>query len=339
MLINDFGIDALKTSMRNKYRDFNVKHGKANSGGYRRQQSGLCFVNHVPKFTLSRKSQIYTVGSCFAREVESALNKLGVSLTSDGMGIPARFLNPNHVELAKDVKKHGESFTTRTPINRYSTHSITYDFERVFESQNLFEQSIYKIGDSDEFWDPQIKNIKRGNLDQTREVRTLLDKIISSAKLADAIIVTLGMTETWFDSETGAILPIPPQPLIVKNNPHRFRFFNTTYQEVVENLEKFLSLVSTHIGKETKIIITTSPIPLGTTFTDKDVIVANSRSKSVLCAAAQAFAAKHELVDYFPSYEMVVNSPIEIWVDDGVHVKVEYVEQIMERFVGLYFQN
>jgi hypothetical protein len=44
------------------------------------------------------------------------------------------------------------------------------------------------------------------------------------------------------------------------------------------------------------------------TFSTMDIVVANTWAKSLLRAVAQEWAAAHENVDYFPSYEIVQNS-------------------------------
>ncbi|NKB43208.1 MAG: hypothetical protein GKS03_02900 [Alphaproteobacteria bacterium] len=338
MLKNEAGIDALKTAMENDYRVFGgpVKLGEK-LASFRRASSGLCKVHHVPKFSLKPEEKIYTVGSCFARNVEIALRNLGISLVTDGIVYPYQWVDPRHTQAKKMIEEGNiHLFETRTALNRYSTHSMTYDFDRVFSGTSSLESTTYKLSD-DKYWDPQVKNIIQGDIEHTKEVRNILDRNINAAKKSTVIIATLGMTETWFDGETGVILPAAPGPQLIKNNPQRFRFFVANYYDVLENLKRFRKLIDTHIDPTTKIIITTSPIPLGSTFTSKDSIVANSRSKSTLCAAAQDFAEQNELVDYFPSYEMVVNSQYDVWYEDGVHVLAEFVDEIMERFVGLYF--
>tara|TARA_R110000868_G_scaffold32825_4_gene119648 strand:+ start:1043 stop:1774 length:732 start_codon:yes stop_codon:yes gene_type:complete len=211
MLTGQLGLDALRTAMENKHRFFDAKGDNVNSGGYRRKVPGLCTIHHSPKFVLTKSSEIYTVGSCFAREVENALKELGVSLTSDGLEFPVQWVDPNHAQARnKSTEELEKTFGKRTPINRYSTHSITYDFERVFTDRGSFEETILDLGDGSKYWDPQVKNIKLGDLEHTKSVRELLDKNILSAKRANVIIITLGMTETWFDSAHGAILPTPP---------------------------------------------------------------------------------------------------------------------------------
>jgi hypothetical protein len=56
-----------------------------------------------------------------------------------------------------------------------------------------------------------------------------------------------------------------------------------------------------------------------------------------LRAVAQEWAAAHENVDYFPSYEIVQNSERDaIWEPDLIHVKVVGLHHIMELFLQSY---
>src|SRR3546814_16075656 len=69
------------------------------------------------------------------------------------------------------------------------------------------------------------------------------------------------------------------------------------------------------------------------TFTNMDVFTANTYSKAVLRVAGQMLTARFPFVDYFPSYEMVMNSPRAMtWADDQVHVALHAFEQEISRF-------
>ncbi len=83
--------------------------------------------------------------------------------------------------------------------------------------------------------------------------------------------------------------------------------------------------------------MTTSPVVLARTFTDKDIIVANNHSKSVLRAVAGEVSDECARVDYFPSYEIATIGPREqVWDDDLIHVKSNFVARIMQHVTGAY---
>jgi hypothetical protein len=67
--------------------------------------------------------------------------------------------------------------------------------------------------------------------------------------------------------------------------------------------------------------------------------VANTYAKSLLRAVAQEWAAAHGNVDYFPSYEIVLNSDrAAAWEADLRHVKGAGAQHIMELFVRRYLE-
>ncbi len=73
------------------------------------------------------------------------------------------------------------------------------------------------------------------------------------------------------------------------------------------------------------------------TFSTEDVVLANTYSKSLLRTVAQEWAAAHENVHYFPSYEIVQNSDrLVAWEDDLRHVKGQVASHIMSLFLSNY---
>jgi GSCFA family protein len=86
-----------------------------------------------------------------------------------------------------------------------------------------------------------------------------------------------------------------------------------------------------------QIIVTVSPVSLQATFSGEDVVIANTYSKSVLRAAAQAWATVAKNVHYFPSYEIVQNSDRTVtWEEDLRHVRGPVVLHIMNLFLCNY---
>ena len=60
---------------------------------------------------------------------------------------------------------------------------------------------------------------------------------------------------------------------------NRFRFENTDYAENMKAVREIVELIRAKSSKDVKIILTVSPVPLNRTFSDQDIIVANSYSK------------------------------------------------------------
>ena len=77
---------------------------------------------------------------------------------------------------------------------------------------------------------------------------------------------------------------------------------------------------------------------MSATFTGEDIIVANTLSKSTLRGAAGWWAAAHERVHYFPSFEIAMNAQREVaWYQDGLHVHHKVVRHIVDLFTSYTF--
>jgi hypothetical protein len=75
------------------------------------------------------------------------------------------------------------------------------------------------------------------------------------------------------------------------------------------------------------------------TFSTMDVVLANTYAKSLLRTVAQEWAAAHDNVDYFPSYEIVQNSDrAAVWEPDLRHVKGAGAQHIMDLFLRHYLE-
>jgi len=331
------GMTALQRASANAFRVFSRKNSDPTDAGMRIKTNTFCHIHHQPKFKLQRSSLFFTTGSCFAREVEFALEKLWVKLSAGEETFSYDHFSPSHSSLPSKATGPDDLVSRpRSPMNRYCPHSMLYDIERVLEDKHSFEDTIVRL-DGGKVWDPQLKNLRLGDLNFALEMRGILDRIIRSIVDADVVIMTLGMTESWLDIESGAVLPTPPNPVYLKKFPQRFGYFEADYDNVLSTLTAIIAKIGAYSRKSPKIIVTVSPVPMGSTFSDKDVIVANSYSKSTLVSAAQTVAKNYDHVDYFPSYEMVVNSPRAIWHEDYIHIKQQYVAQIMREFTAHYF--
>ena len=124
---------------------------------------------------------------------------------------------------------------------------------------------------------------------------------------------------------------------MLKPQPNRYEFHLTSFIENWDSLETLHALLTRYGHPDLRIVITVSPVPLLSTFSKMDVVVANTYGKSLLRTVAQEWAAAHHNVDYFPSYEIVQNSNREaVWEADLRHVTGTAVQHIMDLFVREY---
>ncbi|MCA0200734.1 MAG: GSCFA domain-containing protein [Proteobacteria bacterium] len=330
------GMAALQTSMDNPHNRFNAGAGSA---AERLRARAPVEVQCRPKFPLSHGDGVFTMGSCFARNVEYALIAAGMRVLPEKWDFPSEFLHPDAAARARVATGVHHHVILRSVLNRYTPASMLNEFQRALEPDTFRapQKGLVHI-DEDQWFDPHTKDTAFQGLRESLMVRFLVDEAAKSMVQARAIFLTLGHTETWFDSETGLVLNVAPPPLLIRKSPDRFRFFNATYPDALEALEQIFALVSRHIQPSMKFIVTVSPVPLNTTFTARDIVAANTYSKSTLRAVAETFAARHDTVDYFPSYEMVMSThPDLAWEADRMHVPQALVQSIITRFMACYF--
>ncbi len=332
------GLAALQAARDNPRSRFNDGAGGAAA---RLKGGGPVAVHGSPKFRLSRADSVFTMGSCFARNVEYALAAAGVRVLPEKWAFPPEFMVPEAERRAKLAAGFHRHVILRSVLNKYTPASMLDEFQRALapETCRAPHKGLVHI-DEDRWFDPHAKDTGLRGLQESLMVRHLVEEASKSVLGAGAIFLTLGLTETWIDTETGMVLNVAPPPLLIRKWPERFQFFNADHAQALDALERIRELVARCVRPDMKFIVTVSPVPLNTTFTGQDVIAANTYSKAVLRAAAQAFCARHETADYFPSYEMVMSAPADVaWEADRMHVPQPLVEFITARFVSEYFTD
>ena len=244
-------------------------------------------------------------------------------------------MTPKNVVLhVTDVHKHFGGLNALSDIDLQvvegTTHAIIGDFEFALEKP-YDPANVFPFGSR---W---IDFTGHGQADTQEEMlaqRLAVIDVHRRVVEADAVFVTLGLVETWYDKETGVYTNIPPWGQF---NGERFELRVTDYLENHLSMQRFVQLLRRHCRPELKIVVTVSPVPLSATFTGEDILVANAYSKSVIRAVAQDIARSDPLIDYFPSYEMVtLADPASAWEPDFRHVKREFVAQIMQEFERAY---
>ena len=85
---------------------------------------------------------------------------------------------------------------------------------------------------------------------------------------------------------------------------------------------------------ERKILLTVSPVPIGRTFTDEDVVVANSYTKGQLRAVAGQINMDFDNVIYWPSYEIALRA--DLFRADGRHITEEGVRFVIDNLLAAH---
>jgi len=287
-----------------------------------------CFIPHiVPKFKLRREDNFYAIGSCFARGIENALSAQNVIVESAAPEF-AR-LQPANEETS------GLGFT-----NKYNTYSILNELRWALDPDAEFPRNSIVPLTKTQWYDPHTNpTLKFVDLEETLQRRALMQTVTKRIKTCRAVIVTLGLAEVWRDVKADVFVNRTPIPSLFKTDPDRYEFQLSSFAANWANLEAIHTLLATFGHPDVRIIVTVSPIPLMNTFSNMDIVVANSWAKALLRAVAQEWAAAHSNVDYFPSYEVVQNSDRrEMWETDLRHVRGAGVQQIMQLFLREYME-
>ena len=168
----------------------------------------------------------------------------------------------------------------------------------------------------------------------TLERRRFIREVNARIRECRVVFITLGLVEVWYDTHAEVHLNTTPTPEMLRLFPKRYEVQVSDYPQNLQNMEALYGLLSEFGHKDLHMVVTTSPVPLQATFTGQDIVVANTYSKSTLRAVAQDFAARHHNVQYFPSYEMVMNSDrSSAWEPDYRHVQGPMVGHIMDLFI------
>lgn len=205
-------------------------------------------------------------GSCFAANVANYLRQRGYN-------VPA---------------KHGDrSYVTRMGDGMVHTFAIRQQFEWAWLDKKP----------QGELW----HGYKAAEFGYDDGVRLATKALFDSA---DVFILTLGLSEIWYDEPTGEVFwrAVPTR----RYDPARHKFRVSTVAENVDNLQAILGLIRAH-RPDAEVIVTLSPVALTATFRPASCLTANSVSKAVLRAAIDEFvrAAADPKLHYFPSYEIV----------------------------------
>jgi len=287
-----------------------------------------CFIPHVvPKFKLRREDKFYAIGSCFARGVENALAAQNMVVESAA---------PEFARLQPAKRRtSGLGFT-----NKYNTYSILNELRWAVDPDAEFPRDSIVPLTKTKWYDPHTNpTLEFVDLEQTLQRRALTQTVTKRIRTCRAVVVTLGLAEVWRDVKADVFVNRTPIPSLFKTDPDRYEFQLSNFAANWANLEAIHALLSKFGHPDVRIVVTVSPVPLMNTFSTMDIVVANSWAKALLRAVAQEWAAAHQNVDYFPSYEIVQNSDREaVWEADLRHVTGAAVQHIMDLFVREYLE-
>jgi hypothetical protein len=266
------------------------------------------------------------MGSCFVREIERALIERGFDVPHPGAALAARW---PHVHAGAATS----CWLAGAYANKFNTYSMLYEVQRACLGPERAPEFVQRIDDGTWF-DIGAANVLSDTSEAAvRARRSILDAHSSHITRCDIFVLTLGLTEGWFNRRLG----INDQTGALANTSRAdYEFVALDFNEHMEALEELHRTVKER-NPACRFIVTVSPIPLQATFSGQDIVLANMYSKATLRSVAGAFCARHQYTDYFPSFEMVMFSdPSVVWQPDRRHVRRELVAEIVTTFLGAY---
>lgn len=284
----------------------------------------LVTVKFDKKFPIDKGSSLYAMGSCFAREIEAAFGRENFNVLSYRKDFfPADLFSGSH------------EWSPAAFLNRYNTGSMLLEVQRLTDDIVLSDSELIQNQDEKALDLHFTGSCYIGDNRIVAARRRLTYEVGQGILDADIIVFTLGLVEAWFDTECGKYINSSPDLHSLRRS-NRFEMHVLGYEDNLRNLEEAYRLLSIK-NPRANFVVSVSPVPLQATFTEDDVIVANTYSKSVLRAVANDFCKSKENVLYFPSYEMVLNSDPKLsFKGDRRHVTDPMVSHIIRTFKNIH---
>ena len=254
---------------------------------------------------IDRATKVATIGSCFAQELAKVMGTVDIR---GGMHPGGLFYST--ATIRQELERIAGGWPERAAEPLWKPPGGLVDPFRAYDASFPDEAAL---------------------LAARADADAAADALFRDAKV---VVVTLGLIETWRSPTTGNTFRQIPHPAVFPTLGPEFH--RLTVAEMLDDLERIRTVVRDHLGAE--LVITTSPVPLHTTFTPLDVRVANIESKSRIRAAVSEFVDRHPDIHYFHSYEMVVTAErqSDYFRDDGRHVHRHAVRYIVSRFLDLF---
>jgi hypothetical protein len=266
------------------------------------------------RLSLSTKTPIATLGSCFVRFFKEQLVSRGF----------------NHVQTEFDAFSRHSS----CGWERVYTSANIYQILKDIESQKVSVNRFFK--DGDRVRDLFRHKVSFSNLEEAfactqNHIRLGMEAI----KQAEVLFLTLGQNETWYD-EFGDYWfgQLPPVELTAKKQQVK------VVQLTTEMNKKFLNssyVILKTINPKIKVILNIAPIPAIGTFFNENVITRSFLNKAILRVSINEFMEKMPPeVLYFPAFELSHLVPYFPFQSDNRHPNPRFMTNLMDLFFRLY---
>ena len=205
-----------------------------------RVHDGVVFAEIFPRFSVTKGATVFTMGSCFARNVEEKLPGFVLPTMSFRVPKTERLGRPNGI------------------LNEYNPGTMCQRVEFAAKGKSFADACIAPERDGyidlllPEYVTPATKQ-------RLMERRAEVDNVYTALFETDAIFVTLDLVEVWYDKVTGLYVNRIPPPAFLLSQRDRFEIHVLDVQESYILLERMAKALITMGVK--KILLAISPVP------------------------------------------------------------------------------
>lgn len=214
--------------------------------------------------------------------------------------------------------------TIFNPISLFQLLHYALNDERPAEPTYISSDGIWKNLDFHSDFSAESQPVLAHNID------TILKEIKGWLSSISYLLITPG-TATVYETHDAHIVAnchkLPPSTF----KPKRL----LTVEEIINNFEKLHRLLQ-QFNPTLRYIFTVSPVRHV-----KDTLELNTVSKATLLLAIKQLQEKHANIDYFPSYEIMMDDlrDYRFYKADMLHPSDVAIEYIWEQFSQRYFDN
>ena len=292
--------------------------------------SGDVWPRLDPSFRIGPGETVFTIGSCFARNIERFLADAGCRVPMQELHLPPEewhgganaAMNKFHPPAFRQCLGWTAAILDRDGVVGWGDCApLAFDLDdgRVFDMEMAATPPVTR--------------------ERFLERRQHIYEVFATAFSANCLMITPGLIEAWRDRTTGLYIHEAPTLKAMVVQRERWELEILSYEQCLADLLAAIDVVRAR-NPGVKVLITTSPVPLGVTFSGRDIRIANTYSKSVLRAVCGAASLQRPMVDYFPSYESATLShPDRVWDTDRIHVAGGFVGKIVAHMLDHYLEG
>jgi len=251
---------------------------------------------------ITKKHGVAAFGSCFASGLYRRLHDWGYNVDP----------------LAQHTNQPHHTHVTHHRSGMVNVYSILQQFQWAYGEKDFTQDVWFNDPDCPASREEEIKN----------NTKDFFNNV-------DVFVITLGLSEVWFNKETGDPFWRAVPKGIFDPDKHGFRV--CSHAETKQALADIVSIIAKY-RPQAKVVFSVSPVRLLATFRPIGCFPANSVSKAILRSAVDEVVRESQTGNlfYWPSYEIVTDVFPDPYLEDNRHPQTHVVKLIMDLFRKYY---